>query len=67
MRAIDRMVAIQILHCINRYLVNRLGDVKALSPPLTGFRLRCGVYRVFFDYRDQFTIEVSRVYHRSVA
>ena len=28
LRAIDRETAIQILHCIDRYLSNRTGDVK---------------------------------------
>jgi mRNA-degrading endonuclease RelE of RelBE toxin-antitoxin system len=49
LRAIDRETAIQILHCVDRYLASRTGDVKKLKPPLTGFRLRCGDYRVFFD------------------
>jgi hypothetical protein len=39
----------QILHCIDRYLANRAGEVKKLKAPLIGFRLRCGDYRVFFD------------------
>lgn len=47
--AIDREIAIQILPCIDRYLSSRAGDVKKLKPPETGFRLRCGDYRLFFD------------------
>ncbi len=31
LRAIDRETAIQILHCIDRYLSNRTGDVKKLK------------------------------------
>lgn len=31
LRAIDRETAIQILHCIDRYLSNRAGDVKNSS------------------------------------
>lgn len=46
LRAIDRETAIQILYCVDRYLASRNGDVKKLKPPLTGFRLRCGDYRV---------------------
>jgi hypothetical protein len=42
LRAIDRETAMQILHCVDRYLASRSGDVKKLKPPLTGFRLRCG-------------------------
>ena len=41
LRAIDREIAIQILHCIDRYLANRSGDVQEaqaaahrLPPPL---------------------------------
>jgi mRNA-degrading endonuclease RelE of RelBE toxin-antitoxin system len=41
----------QILQCVDRYLASRIGDVKKPKPPLTGFRLRCGDYRVFFDLR----------------
>ncbi|MGA7413072.1 MAG: hypothetical protein WBW33_21525 [Bryobacteraceae bacterium] len=41
LRAIERGNAMQILHCVARYLANRTGDVKKLKPPLTGFRLRC--------------------------
>ena len=42
LRAIEREAALQILHCVDRYLAGRAGDVKKLKPPLTGFRLRCG-------------------------
>jgi mRNA-degrading endonuclease RelE of RelBE toxin-antitoxin system len=49
LRAIDREPALQILYCIDRYLASRVGDVKKLKPPRTGFRLRCGDFRVFFD------------------
>ncbi len=57
----------QILYCIDRYLANRTGDVKKLKPPLTGFRLRCGDYRVFFDFQDENTIEITRVKNRREA
>ena len=53
LRATDRETALQILHCVDRYLTNRTGDVKKLKPPFAGFRLRCGDYRVFFDQRDE--------------
>ena len=65
LRAIDRGTAIEILHCIDRYLSNRTGDVK--KPPETGFRLRCGDYRVFFDHRDKTVIEIIAVRHRREA
>jgi mRNA-degrading endonuclease RelE of RelBE toxin-antitoxin system len=62
--AIDREPAIQILYCLDRYLASRTGDVKKLKPPLTGFRLRCGDYRVFFDLKGDDAIEVVAVRHR---
>jgi len=67
LRAIERDIAMQILHCLDRYLANRTGDVKKLKPPLTGFRLRCGDYRVFFGQKEEHTIGVTAVRHRREA
>ena len=67
LRAIDREPARQILYCMDRYLASRSGDVKRLKPPHTGFRLRCGDYRVFFDQKDENTIEVTSVRNRREA
>lgn len=67
LRAIDRETAMQILYCIDRYLASRTGSVKRLKPPLTGFRVRCGDYRVFFDFRDKSTIEITGVRNRREA
>jgi mRNA-degrading endonuclease RelE of RelBE toxin-antitoxin system len=67
LRAIDRELAMQILHCVDRYLANRTGDVKKLRTPFIGFRLRCGDYRVFFDLRGDTTIEITAVRHRREA
>ena len=67
LRAIDRGTAIEILHCVDRYLASRTGDVKELKPPLTGFRLHCGDYRVFFDPKDGNAIEVTGVRNRREA
>jgi mRNA-degrading endonuclease RelE of RelBE toxin-antitoxin system len=64
LRAIDRETAMQILHCLDRYLASRAGDVKKLKPPRTGFRLRCGDYRVFFDQKDENTISILGVRNR---
>ncbi len=64
LRAVERETAMQILHCLDRYLASRTGDVKKLKPPLTGFRLRCGDYRVFFDLLNESTIEITGVRHR---
>ena len=67
LRAIDRETALQILHCLGRYSANRTGDVKKLKPPLTGFRLRCGDYRVFFDLQGDNSIHVTGVKNRREA
>jgi mRNA-degrading endonuclease RelE of RelBE toxin-antitoxin system len=67
LRAIDRETAMQILHCVDRYLAKRAGDVKKLKPPLIGFRLRCGDYRLFFDHEDETAIAITAVRHRSEA
>jgi mRNA-degrading endonuclease RelE of RelBE toxin-antitoxin system len=67
LRAIDRETAMQILHCVDRYLASRSGDVKKLNPPRTGFRLRCGDYRVFFDQKNDTTLTITGVRHRREA
>jgi mRNA-degrading endonuclease RelE of RelBE toxin-antitoxin system len=67
LRAISRETALQILHCIDHYLANHTGDVRKLKPPFTGFRLRCGDYRVFFDQKDANTITITAVRHRREA
>ncbi len=67
LRAIDRETAMLVLHCVDRYLTNRTGDVKKLKAPLTGFRLRCGDYRVFFDQDGENTIDVTAVRNRREA
>jgi mRNA-degrading endonuclease RelE of RelBE toxin-antitoxin system len=64
LRAIDRETAMQIPHCVDRYLINRKGDAKKLKPPRIGFRLRCGDYRVFFDQHDEIAINVTGVRNR---
>jgi mRNA-degrading endonuclease RelE of RelBE toxin-antitoxin system len=61
---IDRETALQTLHCLDRYLLHREGDVKKLRLPRTGFRLRCGDYRLFFDQHDENTIHITGVRHR---
>jgi mRNA-degrading endonuclease RelE of RelBE toxin-antitoxin system len=67
LRSINRETAMQILGGVDRYLASRIGDVKKLKSPLTGFRLRCGDYRVFFDLRDENTIQITAVRHRREA
>lgn len=67
LRAINRETALQVLHCVDRYLGERVGDVKKLKLPLAGYRIRCGDYRVFFDFQDARTIEIITVKHRREA
>ena len=67
LRTIDRKTALEILHCVDHYLATRAGDVKKLKPPLTGFRLRCGDYHLFFDVKDEKTIHMTAVKHRREA
>lgn len=64
LRGMERETAMQILHCVDRYLANRAGEVKKLKPPLEGFRLLCGDYRVFFDHKGENAIEVTGVRNR---
>jgi mRNA-degrading endonuclease RelE of RelBE toxin-antitoxin system len=52
---------------LDRYLANRSGDAKKLKSPLTGFRLRCGDYRVFFDLKDENTITITALRNRREA
>jgi len=67
LRAIDRQIALDILHCIDRYLATRNGDVKKLKPPMIVFRLRCGDYRVFFKQIGEHGIAITGVWHRREA
>ena len=67
LRAIDREPALQILKCIDRWLSSRAGEVKKLKAPRTGYRLRCGDYRVFFDQGDATTIHITAVRNRREA
>jgi mRNA-degrading endonuclease RelE of RelBE toxin-antitoxin system len=67
LRAIDQKTALQILHCVSRYLAYREGDVKKLKPPLRDLRLRCGDYRIFFEPAGDDGIDVSAVRHRREA
>lgn len=63
LRAIDSEHALEVLHCIARFLSSRHGDVKRLKPPRTGLRLRCGEYRVFFESTND-AIHITGVRHR---
>jgi len=67
LRAIDRETALQVLYCVDRFIANRTGDIKKLKPPLGGFRLRCGDFRVFFDQKGEDTIYITAVRNRREA
>lgn len=67
LRAIERHTALDILHCVGRYLATRNGDVRKLKPPATDFRLRCGDYRIFFKQAGENGISVIGVRHRREA
>jgi mRNA-degrading endonuclease RelE of RelBE toxin-antitoxin system len=49
------------------YLASRTGDMKKLKAPRTGFRLRCGDYRVFIDHKDKASLEITGVRNRREA
>jgi mRNA interferase RelE/StbE len=65
LRAIDREIAIRILHALTAYGESGTGDVKALGGQWRGyFRIRVGDYRVIFTIApDEMTIVRAR--HRS--
>ena len=67
LRRLDRQTALDILHCADRYLATRNGDVKKLKPPQTGYRLRCGDYRLFFEEKNEVSIEIIGVRNRREA
>jgi mRNA-degrading endonuclease RelE of RelBE toxin-antitoxin system len=66
-RRMDKVTAIQVLYCLDRFLASRVGNVKELSPPLSGLRLRCGDYRLAFTYLNPDSIEIDSVRHRREA
>lgn len=64
LRAIPQPTALELLHCLDRYLSTGSGDIKKLKPPLEGFRLRCGEYRLIFNFHNQAILEIKSVRHR---
>jgi len=67
LRRIERSLALDILHCIDRFSLSHAGDIKKLKPPLNGYRLRCGDYRVFFDRSGELSIQILAVRNRKEA
>lgn len=63
LRAIDREVAIRILHALTEYGESGAGDVKALAGQWQGtFEFESGIYRVIFMIApDAITIVTARV------
>ena len=67
LRAIDREIAIRILHALTEYGESGKGDLKALAGEWQGyFRLRMGEYRIILAIAPE-EITVARVRHRSEA
>ena len=64
MAALDKGIARRVKQGVERFAETGTGDVKRLEPPLTGFRLRCGDYRVFFDLKDESTVEMPGLPHQ---
>jgi mRNA-degrading endonuclease RelE of RelBE toxin-antitoxin system len=57
-------IALDLLHCVDRYLANRHGDVKRLKAPMDGFRLRWCDYRIFLKQVGEDGIAITGVRHR---
>ncbi|HYL73236.1 MAG TPA: type II toxin-antitoxin system RelE/ParE family toxin [Bryobacteraceae bacterium] len=67
LRAIDRELAIRILHSLTEYGESGKGDLKALAGQWQGyFRLRIGDYRIILAIAPE-EITIVRVRHRSEA
>lgn len=65
LRAIDREIAIRILHALTLYGESGVGDVKALAGQWQGhLRIRVGDYRVIFTIAPD-EITIIRARHRS--
>ena len=67
LRAIDREIAIRILHGLTEYGESGKGDLKALAGQWQGYvRLRIGEYWIIFAIAPE-KITIARVRHRSEA
>ena len=65
LRAIDREIAVRILHGLAEYGESGEGDLKTLTGPWQGyFRLRIGEYRIILAIAPE-EITIVRVRHRS--
>lgn len=66
-RALDKAVALRLLHALDRFAKSGSGDVKALQGNVDEMRLRVGDYRLFFVYTEEDVLEVRSVRHRREA
>jgi mRNA interferase RelE/StbE len=64
---LDRRVAQRVLKALRRYAQTGAGDVRRLKPPLSGFRLRVGDWRLRFEFDDRGAIRILGVRHRGRA
>ena len=65
---LDQQVAARVVAAVERLVRSGAGDVVKLRPPLSGYRLRVGDWRISFD-RDvnSALVVVRRVRHRREA
>jgi mRNA interferase RelE/StbE len=54
-------------HCALLETDDRSVDIKKLHPPLSGYRMRVGQYRVLYVYEDSTHITVHAIKHRKDA
>ncbi len=67
LRRLDPPIARQIRDAVLRFAATGQGDVSRLRPPLEGFRLRSGDWRVRFRFDGPDLIHVQHLRHRSQA
>jgi mRNA-degrading endonuclease RelE of RelBE toxin-antitoxin system len=67
LRALDRDVALRMLHAVDDYLTLGTGDVKKLRPPRDELRLRVGDFRIFFYQLAPLSLKITSIKHRSAA
>ena len=49
-QSLDRQVAKRIVLAVRRMAETEHGDITSLKKPLSGYRLRVGEWRVFFEW-----------------
>lgn len=67
-RALDRQVRERLVEAIDRMAEAEHGDITSLKKPLSGYRLRVGDWRVFFEWGEEpHIILITHIEHRSEA